>query len=136
MAAASTINSVRAASTPASRVSGRWWWPVPTIFPNAPKTAGIRVGKRQNDYLYRLFQREPLDFPFGCVLADIKGKRFGFAHFPINTQREYSFRLIRWLYSRFLCCFSWHNLINYGGCFRFKIKIRLTLTCIICRKAI
>jgi len=59
-AGGSITKPVLAALTGASRVSRQFWWPVPTTFPNAPKTAGIRVEKQKNNPLYQPFQREPL----------------------------------------------------------------------------
>ena len=55
-AGVSITSSVRAASTPASRVSGLWWCPAHTIFPSVPKSVGIRVQNRRRNRLWRLFR--------------------------------------------------------------------------------
>lgn len=75
---ASITNSAKAAFTPVNRVSGRWWCPARTIFPAAPKSAGIRAQNGRRNRLLRLFRVGTVDFPCGAEGGFYIGKRSDF----------------------------------------------------------
>ena len=79
----SITSYARAVSIPASKVSGRWWCPVRTIFPAVPKSVGIRAQNGCRNRLWRLFPCRGSRF----LLTPIQGRKWAICDIFI-TKRE------------------------------------------------